>query len=219
MSLLTMLTRVPPEICGYTFDAVLEDELEFSVDLPTYPIESGAEITDHRIINPIRYRIVIAISNTPLQQNFSDLGLSMAGGLVSNLTDNPLVASIAGLSAGFLASSDGTRASAALETLIGILEYSKPFDVQCGDITLEDMVITRITRRKTPENENALEAVLELQELVTLDRLSSDGQPKHTQLSKETVEQYSCSATVNKGLTTIKDVGNNVKDKVLGVFQ
>lgn len=218
MSLITLLTREPPQICGYTFDAVLEDELEFGVEVPTYPIENGAEVSDHRIILPARYRITIMMTNTPLAQSLGGFAGSMAGGLVSNLTDNPVIAAVAGMSAGFLASSSGTRSSTALEQLIGVMEYGKPFDVQCGDITLKNMVITKITRRKNPENERGLEAVLELQEYVSLDRITQEGAPKHTQMRPDSKEASSCSAVVNKGVSSVKELGSSALDKVKGWF-
>lgn len=218
MSLVTLLTREPPQICGYTFDAVLEDELEFGVEIPTYPIENGAEISDHRIILPAKYRIIIMMTNTPLSQSLLGFAGSMAGGLVSNLTDNPVIAAVAGMSAGFLASSSSTRSSTALEQLIGIMEYGKPFDVQCGDITLKNMVITKITRRKTPENERGLEAVLDLQEYVSLDRITQEGAPKHTQMRPNSAEAASCSAVVNKGVASVKEFGSSAIDKVRGWF-
>ncbi len=218
MSLLTLLTRTPPSIAGFTFDAVLEDELEFSVEVPSYPIETGAEISDHRIINPCRYRIVVLMTNTPLKQSLLGFAGSMAGGLISNLTNNPVVAAVAGLSAGFLASSDGTRASSALAELIRILEGEKPFDIDAGDVQLKNMVVTRITRRKNPENEGGLEAVLELQEFVTLDRLTTDGQPSHKQLDDGSKEQSACSSVVNKGVTTVKSLGSSATEAIKGMF-
>lgn len=216
-SLVTLFTRDPPTIAGYTFDAILEDELEFSVQVPSYPIESGAEVSDHRIINPCRYRIVGLMTNTPLQQSLLGFAGSMAGGLVSNLTSNPLVAAVAGLSAGFLASSDGTRASAALANLIAILEGAKPFDVVAGDITLKNMVAVRLTRRKTPENENGLEFVLELQEFIELERLTASGQPSHDQMQEGSPEQSSCAKAVEKGLTSVKEAGASAVAKVKDV--
>lgn len=217
-SLVTLFTREPPTIAGYTFDAVLEDELEFSVSVPTYPVESGAEISDHRIINPCRYRIVGVMTNTPVQQSLMGFAGSMVGGLVSNLTSNPLVAAVAGMSAGFLASSDGTRASAALSNLIAILEGAKPFDVVAGDITLKNMVAVRLTRRKNPTNEGGLEFVLELQEFIELDRLTASGQPSHEQLKSGSVEQSACAKAVEKGLSTVKDAADTVVTKVKSVI-
>lgn len=158
------------------------------------------------------------MTNTPLSQSLLGFAGSMAGGLVSNLTDNPVIAAVAGMSAGFLASSSGTRSSTALEQLIGIMEYGKPFDVQCGDITLKNMVITKITRRKTPENERGLEAVLDLQEYVSLDRITQEGAPKHTQMRPNSAEAASCSAVVNKGVASVKELGSSAIDKVRGWF-
>lgn len=214
MSILTLLTKKPPVIAGYTFDAVLEDELQFEAEIPTYPIENGATVSDHRIIRPARYRITVVISNTPVTQSLGGFVGSMAGGLVSNLTSNPLIAAVAGISAGFLASSSGTRASAALEHLVAVLEGAAPFDLECGDISLKNMLITKITRSRNSENENAMVAVLEISEFISLDRLKQDGgQPSHTDLNPKDLAAASLSSTVNKGVQTAKDMAGDALNK------
>lgn len=218
MSIINLISRKPPSICGYQFDGVLEDSLEFSVDIPKYPIESGAQIADHRIINPCRYRITGIVSNTPMNANSLGYIGSLVGGTavgaLSNLTNNPLVAAVAGLSIGFLAGTDGTRASAALERLILILEGEDPFDVDAGDVQLKNMVIVNITRDKDPENENGLVFTLELQEFVTLDRLSTDGQPSHKQLREGSVEQSGISKVVSEGWKNTKEAASNAIQKL-----
>ena len=219
MSIVNLFTRTPPVICGYQFDAVLEDTLEFSVEIPTYPIESGASIADHRIVKPCRYRLIVAVTNGPIM-NPNSLGYwgSLAGsigvGALSNLTNNPLVAAVAGMSIGFLAGTDGTRASAALERLIEILEGEEPFDIDTGDLQLKNMCITNIRRRKTPENENGLVAELELEEYITLDRLSTNGQPSHTQLKKGDKAQSACVKSVQEGWKNLKDAGSEAINKL-----
>ena len=214
MSILTLLTKKPPEIAGYTFDAVLEDELQFEAELPSYPVESGATIHDHRIIKPARYRIKVVLSNTPVSQSLLGFAGSMAGGLVSNLTSNPLVAAVAGMSAGFLASTSGTRASAGLEHLVAVLEGAEPFDIECGDISLKNMLITKITRARDPSNEGALVAMLEVSEFISLDRLKKDGgQPSHTELDSKDLSASALSSTVNKGVQTAKDLAGSALDK------
>ena len=222
MSIINLISRKPPEICGYQFDAVLEDELDMSVEIPSYPIESGAQISDHRIIKPIKYRITGIVSNKPMNPNSLGYIGSLVGGVgvgaLSNLTKNPLVASVAGLSIGFLSGSDGTRASSALERLIQILEGEEPFDVDAGDIQLKNMCVTRIRRMKNPDNENALVFELDLAEFVSLDRITSDGQPSHEQLKDGSVEQSGISAVVSKGWKNVKETASSTLDKIKGFF-
>lgn len=222
MSIINLISRKPPSICGYQFDAVLEDELDMSVEIPSYPIESGAQISDHRILNPIKYRITGIVSNTPMNPN--DLGYigSLVGGVgigaLSNLTRNPLVAAVAGLSIGFLSGTDGTRSSSALERLIEILEGEEPFDVDAGDVQLKNMCITRIRRLKNPENENGLIFELDLAEFVSLDRLTSEGQPNHQQLREGSIEQSGISAQASKGWQNVKETTSNTINKIKDFF-
>lgn len=219
MSIVNLITRTPPVIANYQFDAVLEDTLEFSVDIPTYPIESGASISDHRIVNPCRYRLTGIVSNSPVMnpnslEHLTTIAGSIGVGALSNLTNNPMVAAVAGLSIGFLAGSDGTRASAALERLVEILEGNAPFDIDAGDILLKNMCITQIRRTKNPENENGLVFELDLAEFITLDRLSTDGQPSHAQLKPNDKAQSGCVKAVQEGWKNLKEASTDAIEKL-----
>ncbi len=201
-------------IANYSVDAVLEETLDMSADVTTYPIESGANVADHRIIQPIRYKIKGVVSNNPIKVSVTDF----AGGLVSNLVSNPVVAAAAGLGAGYLSGmvngSNSTRAQTALKTFVEILEGEKSFDVVGGDITLKNMVITNISRTRVPENENALVFDLDLQEMVTLDRLDNSGQPDHSYLRSGDPSQAGCAKDVSKGTTTLTDSSASASSEV-----
>lgn len=221
--LTNLISRTAPTIAEYSFDAVLEDSFVLEVDVPSYPVESGAQVSDHRIIKPARYSLKGVVSNTPLKVGVFDF----AGGMVSNLADNPLVAQVAGMSAGFLggiangSDGDGTRASAAVETLVNILEGHEPFTVQAGDITLQNMICTKFTRTKNPENENGLVFEMELQEYITLERLDAAGQVSHKQQKAGTKEQGAFSALKEKGRAAVKEVEDSIKkavDEVKSIF-
>lgn len=195
MSVISILTKQSPKIAGYQFDAVLEDSFEASVELTSYPVESGVRINDHRIINPMTYYLTGAVGNNPLKV----LSVDFAGGIVSNVVNNPVVSAIAGLSAGFLAGSDSTRSSATLQKLLEIMFYGDPFTVDAVDIQLQNMVITKVSRTRNPENENGLIFVAELHELVTLNRLASKTQPSQSQLNANDPTSSAAAATVNSG--------------------
>ncbi|MGS1116026.1 phage baseplate protein [Castellaniella sp. UC4442_H9] len=197
MSILSILTRQSATIAGYQFDAVLEDTFEASVELTRYPVESGVKVADHRIIQPIAYFITGAVSNNPLK--IIDATGLIAGGLSNLMAKNPLVATIAGLSAGFLAGTSFTRASSTLQFLMDLMRTGLPFDVDAVDTQLKNMVITRLSRDRTPEVENGLVFVAEMHELVQLDRLSDFTQPGQDQLADGDPAKSGAAATINGG--------------------
>lgn len=214
MSIISLFTRQAPTIAGYQFDAVLEDTLDVSVEWTMYPVESGVNVNDHRIIQPVRWTMTGAVSNNPLKVQLTDF---LAGGL-SNLTNNPYVAAVAGLAAGFLSGSDQTRASTTLEFLITLMRSGEPFAIDAGDIQLQNMVISRIGRTKDISNESGLIFVCEMQELITLDRLQTLGQPSQMQLRDGDPTKSALSSVVKKGQQIAKDVNDTVSTSVNNVL-
>lgn len=219
MSIINLFTKQAPTLAGYSFDAVLEDSFEASVEWTTYPVETGVNVNDHRIINPVTWSLTGAVSNNPLKVQLTDF---LAGGLSNLSRDNPYVATVAGLTAGFLAGSDETRASTTLEFLINLMVAGEPFDVDAGDIQLTNMVINRIGRTKDNSNENGLIFVCDMQELITLDRLQTLGQPSQRQLRDGDPVKSAAASVVKKGQQIVKtatdavaQAANNVLD---GIF-
>ena len=199
-----------PQFAGYQFEATLEDTFEASIELTRYPIESGVQVNDHRIINPKKWFVTGAIGSKPLKPlipfsgDFSDL-IGIAAGAASNIfRDNPLVAAAAGLSTGFLAGTEETQASASLEWFLELMRKGIPFDVDAVDIQLKNMVITKISRTKDPSNEKGLIVTLELQELITLSRINTVNgiEPDPSELIDSDPSQTSCSAAHYRGQQT-----------------
>lgn len=214
MSIVNIFTRQAPTIAGLSFDAVLEDTLDVSVSITSYPIESGVRIADHRIFNPFKWTMTGAISNNPVKVQLTDF----LGGALSNLTDNPIVSTVAGLSAGWLAGSDETRPSAALDVLLKLMSESEPFDIDIGEIVLKNMAITRLSRTKEPRNESGLEFVAELQEVIQLDRLAA-GEPRWIyQLRTGDPSQSALARAINKGQLIAKDTAKSVSKAVNGIL-
>lgn len=196
MSIINILTRSAPTIAGFEFDAVLEDTLEASVTLTGYTIELGARASDHRIINPFKWSLVGAVSNNPLRASVTDF----TGAVVSQATG--ILSTVAGLSAGFLAGSAETRSSSTLDFLITLMVSGEPFDIDAGDIQLQNMVIGRIRRTKDPVNENALVFEADMQEFPTLETVLTKNQPPVTQLREGDPSKSQASATINNGEVT-----------------
>lgn len=214
MSLINLFTREAPTIAGYSFDAVLEDTLDIGVEITSYPIESGVRVANHRILLPFKWTMTGAISNNPLKTQLSDF----IGGAVSNLTDNPYVAAMAGMSSAFLAGGDETRSSTALAFLIDLMRQGEPFDIDAGDITLRNMVIVKLGRTKEARNENGLEFVVELQELITLERIAGSGQPIQVELRYGDPTKSSLARTIENGQRIAKETTAAISAQVESVL-
>ncbi|MBP5100262.1 phage baseplate protein [Pseudomonas protegens] len=214
MSIINIFTRKAPTIAEYAFDAVLEDTFEASVSITTFPIESGVRVADHRIFNPFKWTMTGAISNNPVKVQLTDF----LGGALSNLTDNPIVSTVAGLSAGWLAGSDETRASTTLDFLIWLMSSYDPFDIDAGDILLKNMAITRISRTKEPRNEGGLEFVVEMQEVIELHRIAAGDERWSYQLRKDDPSQSALTRAVNKGQMIAKEASASVTNAVNGIL-
>ena len=210
MSLINLLVKRGPQLGSLQFDAVLSDDLDASVDIVQYPIETGTPIADHIIYQPIRYTMTGAVSNNPLKVSITDF----TGVLTNLVDDNPFIAAGAGLFAGWLSGSNETRSSTTLNTLLDFMYSGQVFTVDTGEITLNNMVIQRIGRSKDPENENGLIFVAELQQIVTLDRVANGSQPAQYQLNSNDVSSTSVSGLIERGYINVKTAATNVASQV-----
>lgn len=199
MSIINIFTKKAPTLgsgdSSISFDAVLEDTIEATVDYTQFPIEIGANATDHGIIRPITYTMRGVVSNNPLSTQLADF----AGGFLSNFFNSAIVSTVAGISAGFLAGSDQTRAGSTLEFLIALMYARNPFDVDAVDFQLQNMVITSIRRTRNPTNENGLEFIAEMQELPLLATVITQNQPGVSILPSNDPAETQAAADVNKG--------------------
>lgn len=210
MSLINLLVKRGPQLGSLQFDAVLSYDLDASVDIVQYPIETGTPIADHIIYQPIRYTMTGAVSNNPLKVSITDF----TGALTNLVDDNPFIAAGAGLFAGWLSGSNETRSSTTLNTLLDFMYSGQVFTVDTGEITLNNMVIQRIGRSKDPENENGLIFVAELQQIVTLDRVANGSQPAQYQLNSNDVSSTSISGLIERGYINVKTAATNVASQV-----
>lgn len=215
MSIVNIFTKSAPTLAGMEFDAVLEDTLDVTATITDYTIEIGARVGDHRIINPIKWTLTGAVSNTPI----GPIPTDVLGGIVSELGGGGVLATLAGLSSGYLAGSDQTRASSTIDQLMMIMTQKDTFDIDAGDIQLTNMVITSMTRTKDASNEGGLIFTCELQELPTLSTVLSKQQPKQDQLRDGDPAKTGVAALINKGEIAVKEAGQKVNaavSKVLG---
>ena len=212
MSLINLFTRKAPtfNIDGgiISFDAVLEDTLEASVEYTSFPLEIGANGSDHGIIQPITWTITGLASNNPL-----GLEPSQITGFLTNFFDIPGLSAIAGLAAGFLSGSNETNAGATLQLLLGLMYLREPFDIDAVDVQLSNMVIINIARTKTAVNENGLEFTAELMELPLISTVITTNQPGQSQLRDFDPAKTQSTALVKKGEVSILESSEDTLTK------
>lgn len=212
MTIVNFFMKKDPQLAGFSFDAVLSESYTVEAVITEYPIESGARVNDHRALKPITYTLTGAISNNPLRPTLAN-PLAGLPGAITNYSNDSMVAAVAGLSVGYLAGSDNTRASSAYETLLALYNQTAPFDVEAGLITLKNMVITRIeVPERVPENENTLIFVATLREFISVDRLNAVGQPSLNTLQKGSIAEGGLAPYVDRGVQTPKDVSTSEKN-------
>ena len=214
MSIVTLFTAKSPTVAGYEFDAVLEDTFEASATVTGYTLETGSRVADHRVINPFRWRLTGAVSNNPLKVSVLDL----TGGALSNVVGGGIAATVAGLSAGFLAGSTDTRASETLSFLVSLMVSGDPFDIDAGDIQLSNMIVTDITRVKNASNEGGLIFDAQLEEFPTLDTILTQGDPQQNQLHDGDPSKSQAARDINKGEQSVSTPDSSTLSSVLGVL-
>lgn len=207
MSIITLFTRKTPNIAGIQFDAIIEDTFEASVEVTGFTIESGVRAADHRIVQPLQWSLIVAVSNNPL----TIFPTQFVGALGSGAT----AATVAGLASGILSSSPETRTSEVLDQLLTLMVTGEPFTVDIGERILQNMIITSIRRTKTPDNETGLFAEVSLQELPTLSTIISRGnQPSQAQLRDGDASKSQAAKLLDKGEQALQDVGTAINNAV-----
>lgn len=217
MSITSLFTKSPTLKAGSVsieFDAILEDTFEASVTLTDYPIEVGSSSNDHRIRNPYRWQLVGGISNNPVTISVSDFT-----GLLSELTgDDGETSLTATYMSGWLSGTDNERPQDALETLLKIMNFGDPFDVDAGDISLTNMVIESIRRVKNPQNQNALVFVAQLREWMSIETAVSAGTSTTNAITGDSTASAAANA-VNNGEQSTSDASSSITDTISGWFE
>lgn len=162
-----------PRLGLFTFDAVLETTTQGSVKLTNIPLESGAEINDHRIRNPNTYTMRGAVSNSPLKQGIDDI-LSLGLGVISNITQAGSSNTALNLGSSYLAGTNGVRAATSSSLLFSLKDSGDPITVLTGLMILKDMVIKDVQILQDPDTDNGFIFVAQLQEYMYVKSLKNE---------------------------------------------
>jgi len=140
MAFENLFIRTKKSLGGIELDAVLSETHNNQVRLTKNPVELGADITDHSIVEPKTINIVAQVSDTPL-------GTAALGQIVDLVT---------GLF-GTATSQNITRSNAAYNAMVQLMEQREPIEVQTKLKLYENMVITSLS---TTQDKNSSRIVL-----------------------------------------------------------
>ncbi len=133
---------------GVLLDAVLEEAVEHKATVTQYPVELGAEITDHVILEPMRYKMTGIITDTPLIYAGTEYTHSDAS----------------------------TRSSAAWALLADLMAARTPFSIDTGWLRYDDMVIDSLLSEKVVGLTNAVEFEASLRQLNIVSTKTTDAE-------------------------------------------
>lgn len=149
MAFENLFIRTEKSIGGIQLDAVLSESHTNEVSLTNNPVEFGADITDHAIVQPKRVNVVAQVSDTPL-------GLAAFGQIVDLVT-------------GLFGSSTGenlTRSNAAYNAIIQLQEAREPIELQTKLRLYTNMIITNVSVVQDKDTSRIVRMSIDLQEVL-----------------------------------------------------
>ncbi len=152
MAIGDLFIRTKRSIGGIQLDAVLSESHNNTIRLTKNPVEFGAEITDHAIIEPKRINILAEVSDTPL-------GVAAFGQIVDLIT---------GLF-GTATTGDITRSNAAYNAMVQLQETREPLDIQTRLRLYTDMIITNISTTQDKDSSRIARMSIDLEEVLIVE--------------------------------------------------
>lgn len=133
-AILTQATNIG----GLMFDAIITSTHESSLTVTKHPVQYGADISDHAIVNPARLTLSVAVSD--------------AMGYISGPNQYP--------------GNGMTKSTKAFDTLLQFQRLRTPMTVFTKLRKYENMVITNITAEDDYTTAHALKATVELEQMM-----------------------------------------------------
>ena len=179
MAFENLFIRTKKSIAGIQLDATLSESHTNTVRMTKNPIELGADVTDHVIIEPKRVSITAQVSDTPLGTAAFAQIVDNVSGLFGSSTEENV-----------------TRSIAAYNSLIAIQEIAEPIEVQTKLKLYTNMIIVGISTVQDKDSSRIVLMVITLEEaLITASEI--------VQLSSEQLQLGSiteqASPSTNRG--------------------
>lgn len=149
MAFENLFIRTKRSLGGVQLDAVLTETHNNIVRLTKNPIEFGADITDHAVIEPKKLNILAEVSDTPL-------GVAAFGQIVDSTT---------GLF-GTTTTDNLTRSVAAYNALVLLQETREPIEVQTRLKLYQNMIITDISITQDKDSSRIARMNISIEEVI-----------------------------------------------------
>ena len=205
MAFENLFVRTQKSIGGIQLDAVISESHVNEVSLTSNPVELGADITDHAVLQPKKLNIVAMVSDTPL-------GLAAFGQIVD------LITGLFGTSTG----ENLTRSNTAYNAMVQLQETREPLEIQTKLKLYTNMIITSIkvvqdknTSRVVSMNIDLQEVLITQTELVQLsEKQLKEGSPRDQASSPAKEGRKSTQEISEEGPT--KTTNKSVLKSVIG---
>jgi len=149
MAFENLFIRTQKAIGGIQLDAVISESHVNEVSLTNNPVELGAEITDHAVVQPKRLNIVAQVSDTPM-------GLAAFGQIVD------LVTGLFGTST----TDNITRSNAAYNAIVQLQEAREPIELQTKLKLYTNMIITNVSVQQDKNTSRIVRMSIDVQQVI-----------------------------------------------------
>lgn len=194
MAFENLFIRTKKSIAGIELDAVLTEVHSNTVRLTKNPVELGADITDHAIIEPKRITLGVQVSDTPL-------GAAAFGKILDDVT---------GLF-GTSTSGNVTRSNTAYNAMVQLMETREPLEIQTKLKLYTSMVIVDIKTTQDKNTSRVAAMVIALEEVIITEslliKLDSDQLDGNTKIQATSPEK--------KGKVQSKPVDENTNKSII----
>lgn len=202
MAFENLFIRTEKSIGGIQLDAVLSESHSNTIRTTKNPVELGADITDHSVIEPKRVTIVSEVSDTPL-------GTAALGEIVD------LITGLFGTST----SSNITRSNAAYNAIVQLMEAREPIELHTKLKLYSNMLITDVNVQQTKDSSRVASMNITLEEILITESeiitLNADNlQEGTTRIQASSAEKRGRQEVVTPNNTTNKSVLKSVIDWV-----
>ncbi len=186
----SLFIRTRKSLGPVELDAVLTEAHTNSVTMTTNPIESGASVTDHAVIEPKQLSITAIVSDTPI-------GLASLGEIIDQVTHNY----------GTSTEQNITRGSVAYNDMVTLMEQRELLEVQTELKLYQNMLITSLSTAQDKNTSRAVNMAIELREALITE--SEIVQLEEDQLGTPTKEQALPSKDNGRKETVTPDDGRS----------
>lgn len=194
MAFENLFIRTKRTIGSIQLDSIIFEEHEGSVVITKNPVESGADVTDHAIVQPDLLVIQGVVTDSPL-------GLAAFGQLIDSVTE------LFGTST----SANLTRSQQAYEALQILKNNAEPIDVTTKLKTYNNMMLTGLSTSQDKDTSQIVILNITLEEVIITESTTTD----LTEADLSSSVKKSASTAVDKGKQEIKQVSESVNSSVL----